>query len=68
MNEPVDILGFYSDYHAGVFMTQFVPAIKKGSGMENALHILLISRTSKASGHINDINLGERMILRLPKW
>jgi acetolactate decarboxylase len=66
-NERVDILGFYSEHHAGVFLTQFAPAIKEGSGMENAIHIHLVSRTSKAAGHIDDITLGEGMVLRLPK-
>jgi acetolactate decarboxylase len=66
-NERVDIIGFYSEHHAGVFLTQFAPAIKEGSGMENAIHIHLVSRTSKAAGHIDDITLGEGMVLRLPK-
>ncbi len=65
-NEPVDIIGFYSEHHAGVFLTQYTPVIKEGSGMENAIHIHLVSRTSKASGHIDDIILGEGMVLRLP--
>ncbi len=65
-NEPVDIIGFYSEHHAGVFLTQFAPAIKEGSGMENAIHIHLVSRTSKAAGHIDDITMGEGMVLRLP--
>ena len=66
-NEPVDIVGFYSDHHAGVFLNQFSPAIKEGSGMENCIHIHLISKKSKAAGHIDDITLGEDMALRLPK-
>jgi acetolactate decarboxylase len=65
-NEPVDIIGFYSEHHAGVFLTQYTPVIKEGSGMENAIHIHFVSRTSKASGHIDDIILGEGMVLRLP--
>jgi acetolactate decarboxylase len=66
-NEPVDIIGFYSEHHAGVFLTQFAPAIKEGSGMENAIHIHLVSRVSKAAGHIDLITLGEGMVLRLPQ-
>lgn len=66
-NEPVDTIGFYSEHHAGVFLTQYTPVIKEGSGMENAIHIHFVSRTSKASGHIDDIILGEGMVLRLPK-
>lgn len=65
--EQVDIIGFYSESHAGVFLTQYVPAIKEGSGMENAIHIHLVSKTTKAAGHIDDITLGENMVLRLPK-
>jgi len=66
-NEPVDIVGFYAEHHAGVFLTQFAPAIKEGSGLENAIHIHLISRTSKAAGHIDNITFGDGMVLRLPK-
>lgn len=65
--EPVDIIGFYSESHAGVFLTQYTPVIKEGSGMKNAIHIHLVSRVSKASGHIDDMILGEGMVLRLPK-
>jgi acetolactate decarboxylase len=66
-NEPVDIIGFYSDHHAGVFLNQFSPAIKEGSGMQNEIHIHLISRVSKAAGHIDDLTLGEGMVLKLPQ-
>ena len=66
-NEPVDIIGFYSEHHAGVFLPKYTPVIKEGSGIENVIHIHLISRTSKAAGHIDDITLGENMVLRLPK-
>ena len=67
MNEPVDIIGFYSEHHAGVFLTATTPVIKADSGMQNAIHIHLVSRTSKASGHIDDIILGEGLVLRLPR-
>lgn len=66
-NEPVDIIGFYSDRHVGVFLAEYAPAIKEGSGIKNAIHIHLVSRTSKAAGHIDDITLGDNMVLRLPK-
>ena len=66
-NEPVDIIGFYSEHHAGVFLTATTPVIKEGSGMQNAIHIHLVSRVSKASGHIDDLTLGEGMVLRLPQ-
>jgi len=66
-NEPVDIIGFYSESHAGIFLTKNAPALKEGSGMTNAIHIHLVSRTSKAAGHIDDIVMGEGMVLRLPQ-
>ncbi len=66
-NEPVDIIGFYSESHSGEFLSQYAPAIKEGSGMRNAIHSHLVSRTSKAAGHIDDITFGEGMVLRLPK-
>ena len=66
-NEPVDIIGFYSESHAGVFLTQDTPVIKEGSGMKNAIHIHLVSRTSRAAGHIDDLTLGEGTVLRLPQ-
>jgi acetolactate decarboxylase len=64
--ELVDIVGFYSEHHAGVFLTQYTPVIKEGSDMNNAIHIHLVSRVSKAAGHIDDITLGENTVLRLP--
>jgi len=66
-NEPVDIIGFYAEHYDGVFLTKYTPVIKEGSGLENAIHIHLISRVSKAAGHIDDLTLGEGMVLRLPK-
>ena len=66
-SEPVDIIGFFSEKHSGIFLSQYAPAIKEGSGMENAIHIHLISKTSKAAGHIDDITFGDGMVLRLPK-
>jgi acetolactate decarboxylase len=66
-NEPVDIIGFYAEHHDGIFLTKYTPVIKEGSGMENAIHIHLVSRTSKASGHIDDITFADGMVLWLPK-
>jgi len=65
-NEPVDLIGFYSERHYGIFISQYAPAIKPGSGDKNAVHMHLISRTTKATGHIDDITLGKGMTLRLP--
>lgn len=66
-NESVDIIGFYSENHPGVFISQYAPAIKPHSGMKNAIHIHIVSRAGKAAGHIDDITLGQDMTLRLPK-
>ncbi|MBF0559553.1 MAG: hypothetical protein HQL08_12335, partial [Nitrospirae bacterium] len=66
-NEPVDIIGFYSEHHAGVFLTQYAPAIQESSGMTNAIHIHFVSRVSKAAGHIDELTLRNDMVLRLPK-
>jgi len=65
-DEPVDIIGFYSEHHAGIFLTRFAPDIKEGSGMENAIHIHFVSRVSKAAGHIDSLILSEGMVLRFP--
>ena len=66
-HEPMDIVGFYAEGHPGEFISQYAPAIQEGSGMKNAIHLHHVSRTSKASGHIDDITLGGGMVLRLPK-
>jgi len=66
-NEPVDILGFYAENHPGDFITKTSPGIKADSGRQNAMHIHLVSKTSKATGHIDDLTLGAGMTLRLPK-
>ena len=65
-NEPVDIIGFYSEQHAGVFLTKYTPAIQESSGMTNAIHIHFVSRVSKASGHIDELTLRGNTVLRLP--
>jgi hypothetical protein len=39
----------------------------EGTGVQNSIHIHLVSKTSKAAGHIDNITLGEGMVLRLPK-
>jgi len=66
-NEAVDILGFYSENHPGVFLPNTSPAIKAESGRQNAMHIHVIAKTGKGTGHIDDLTLGAGMILRLPK-
>ncbi|EKD96907.1 MAG: putative decarboxylase [uncultured bacterium] len=66
-NEPVDIIGFYSEHHGGVFISDSAPAIKRDSGLKNAIHIHFVSRASKMTGHIDNITLGSSMVLHLPK-
>jgi acetolactate decarboxylase len=66
-NEPVDIIGFYAEHHAGVFLPSSKPAFMEGTDAQNVIHIHLVSKTSKAAGHIDNITLGENMVLRLPK-
>lgn len=65
-NEPVDIVGFYSDILPGVFIKQKEAAIKPEDGINNAIHIHIVLRTGKAAGHIDDLTLGNGMTLRLP--
>jgi acetolactate decarboxylase len=66
-NEPVDIIGFYSEHHPGVFIANYAPAIKSDSGQKNAIHIHFVSRADKMTGHIDNITLGSGMMLYLPK-
>jgi len=66
-NEPVDIIGFYAEHHAGVFLPSSKPKFMEGTDAENVIHIHLVSKTGKAAGHIDNITLGEGMVLRLPK-
>jgi len=66
-NEPMDIIGFYSENHPGVFISAYAPAIKKESGLMNSIHIHLVSRDGKSAGHIDDLTLAPGMTLRLPQ-
>lgn len=67
MNEPVDIIGFYAEHHAGIFLPSDKPAFMQGTDAQNVIHIHLVSKASKAAGHIDNMTLGEGMVLRLPK-
>jgi acetolactate decarboxylase len=64
-NEGVDIVGFYSEQHPGVFISAFAPAIKE-KDVKNAIHIHLVSQDQRSAGHIDDLLLDGRMVLRLP--
>lgn len=65
--QPMDIIGFYSESHPGVFISAYAPAIKPDSGVMNAIHIHLVSRDGKAAGHIDDLTLAPGMKLLLPR-
>jgi acetolactate decarboxylase len=65
-DEAVDIVGFYSDQHDGVFISRHAPAVPQDGTVSNAIHIHFVSRISKATGHIDNITLGQNGILRLP--
>jgi acetolactate decarboxylase len=65
-NEPVDIVGFYSENHPGVFISAYAPAIKD-KDVKNTIHFHLVSKDGKSAGHIDDIALAGGMTLRLPK-
>lgn len=65
-NEPVEIIGFYSENHPGVFISQYALAIPPDSGKKNAIHIHLVSQDGKATGHIDNIALNGDINLRLP--
>ena len=66
-NQAMDIVGFYSEAHPGVFISAYAPAIKPDSGAKNAIHIHLVSRDGRLAGHVDDITLAPGMRLSLPK-
>ncbi len=65
-DQPVNIVGFYSERHFGAFIGTYVPAIKE-KDVKNAIHIHLVSKDGNSAGHIDDITLGGGMTLRLPR-
>lgn len=66
-NQAMDIIGFYSEKHPGVFISAYAPAIKKESGLMNAIHIHMVSKDGKSAGHIDNLTLAPGMTLRLPQ-
>ncbi len=66
-NQPMEIVGFYSEQHPGIFISAFAPAIPKESGLKNAIHIHMLTQDGKAAGHIDNIALAPGMTLLLPK-
>ena len=65
-NQPVDIIGFHSEKHPGVFINAYVPAIKE-KDVKNTIHFHMVSKDGKSAGHMDDFVLGAGMTLRLPK-
>lgn len=65
-NQPVDIIGFYSENHPGVFISAYAPAIKEHN-VKNTIHFHFVAKDGKSAGHIDDIVLAGGMTLRLPK-
>ncbi len=55
-NRAVDILGFYSEHHKGIFThhTTF-------------LHMHIKTRAHDIVGHVDDLKLGANMLLKLPR-
>jgi len=64
--EPVEIIGFYSERHTGVFISQYAPAIDTAKGEQNFMHLHFVSRAGRATGHIDDLRLEGPATLRLP--
>ena len=55
-NQDLDMLGFYSDSHHAIFTHH-----------TTNMHIHGRLKTGKIAGHIDDLELGEGMTLKLPK-
>ena len=53
-NQPVEMLGFYSDKHHAIFT-------------HHTTNMLVHVKSDKAIGHADDFTLGKNMILKLPK-
>ena len=63
--QPMDIVGFYSDAHVGVFISALAPALTSKDD-RNAIHVHMVARDGKSAGHIDDIEMAGGMTLRLP--
>lgn len=64
--QAMAIVGFYSERHAGVFISAYAPAAKPDSGVRNAMHIHFVARDGLTTGHIDDLVLDGGMRLLLP--
>lgn len=66
-NQAMDIVGFYSEQHPGVFISAYAPATPPGGSAKNAMHIHMVARDGKSAGHIDNLTLAPGMVLRLPR-
>jgi acetolactate decarboxylase len=66
-NQAMDIVGFYSEQHPGVFISAYAPATPPGGAARNAMHIHMVARDGKSAGHIDNLTLAPGMVLRLPR-
>jgi acetolactate decarboxylase len=66
-NQAMDIVGFYSEKHPGVFISAYAPATPPSGSARNAMHIHMVSHDGKSAGHIDNLTLAPGMVLRLPK-
>ncbi len=64
-NEPVDIIKFYSD-HPRWHVHRRVRSHNQ-ERLGNKEHDSYVSHVSKVAGHIDDLTLGEGMVLKLPQ-
>lgn len=55
-NVDIEILGFYSENHKGIYTHH-----------SSNLHMHFITADQTLSAHLDDIEIGEKMVLRLPK-
>lgn len=57
-DEPMDLVGFYSEHDQGVFIT---------GAPTNAMHVHMVTRDGRSAGHVDAITLGPGMTLLLPR-
>jgi hypothetical protein len=62
----MNIVGFYSENHTGIFLSAFATGIKDKAA-RNAIHIHMVTKDGKSAGHIDDFQFGTDMKLRLPE-
>lgn len=66
-NQAMDVVGFYSEKHPGVFISDYAPALPPGGTARNAMHKHMVTRDGAGAGHIDNLSLAPCMVLRLPK-